>query len=129
MPKFSQKSLSNLSTCHPDLQKLFNEVIKYFDCTIIEGYRSEEDQFKAFKDGRSKIISGGKHNNSPSLAVDVAPFPIDWQDKERFYYFAGFVKGIATSLGIKIRWGGDWNENNNLKDQSFFDLPHFELKI
>ena len=128
MPKFSQQSLSKLSSCHPDLQRLFNEVINHFDCTIIEGYRSEQDQFKAFKDGKSKISSGGNHNHLPSLAVDVAPFPIDWQDKERFYYFAGFVNATAKSLGINIRWGGDWNGDNNLKDQNFFDLPHFELK-
>jgi hypothetical protein len=62
------------------------------------------------------------------LAVDVAPYPVDWNDKERFYYFAGFVKGVASSLGISIRWGGDWNSDNNLKNQTFFDLPHFELK-
>lgn len=129
MPKFSQQSLSKLSSCHPDLQRLFNEVINHFDCTIIEGYRSEQDQFKAFKDGKSKISSGGKHNSLPSLAVDVAPFPIDWQDKERFYYFAGFVNATAKALGINIRWGGDWNGDNNFKNQTFFDLPHFELKI
>ena len=43
-------------------------------------------------------------------------------------YFAGFVKGIALMLGIPIRWGGDWNGNNDLKDNNFDDLPHFELR-
>jgi peptidoglycan L-alanyl-D-glutamate endopeptidase CwlK len=128
MPKFSQLSLDKLSTCHQDLQKLFNEVVKDFDCVILQGYRSEEEQLNFFNHGKSKIKSGGKHNSSPSLAVDVAPYPVDWNDKERFYYFAGFVKGVASSLGISIRWGGDWNSDNNLKNQTFFDLPHFELK-
>ncbi len=68
-----------------------------------------------------------KHNQNPSLAADVAPWPLDWKDKERFYHFAGRVSGIAQMLGIAIRWGGDWNGNNDLKDQTFYDLPHFEL--
>jgi peptidoglycan L-alanyl-D-glutamate endopeptidase CwlK len=44
MPQFGKDSLTKLSTCHPDLQKLFNEVIKHYDCTILEGHRSDEDQ-------------------------------------------------------------------------------------
>ena len=127
MPQFGKTSLEKLATCHPDLQKLFKEVIKHYDCTIIEGYRSDKDQLKAFNAGNSDIKFGGKHNHSPSLAVDVAPWPVDWKDKEKFYHFSGFVLGIAKSLGIAIRWGGDWNKNNNLKDQTLFDLPHFEL--
>lgn len=127
MPEFGRKSKEQLSTCHPDLQKLFNEVIKDCDCTILEGHRSDEDQLKAFNAKKSKIKSGGKHNKKPSLAVDVAPWPIDWKDKNRFYHFAGKVQGIAQMLNIKIRWGGDWDCDNDLKDQSFYDLPHFEL--
>ena len=61
------------------------------------------------------------------MAVDVCPYPIDWNNKERFYHFAGYVKGIADSMGIKIRWGGDWDGDTVFDDQSFHDLPHFEL--
>ncbi len=103
-------------------------MIKHYDCTILEGYRSDEDQLKAFNTGKSKIKSGGKHNQKPSLAVDVVPWPIDWASKDRFYHFAGFVQGIAQMLDIKIRFGGDWNGNRNFKDQAFVDLPHFELE-
>jgi peptidoglycan L-alanyl-D-glutamate endopeptidase CwlK len=127
MPQFGRRSKEQLSSCHADLQKLFNEVIKHYDCTILEGHRSNEDQLKAFNAGKSKIKSGGKHNHSPSLAADVAPWPIDWCDKNRFYHFAGKVQGIAQMLNIKIRWGGDWDSDNDLKDQTLYDLPHFEL--
>jgi peptidoglycan L-alanyl-D-glutamate endopeptidase CwlK len=127
MPQFGKTSLEKLSTCHPDLQKLFKEVIKHYDCIILEGQRSDEDQLKAFNAGKSKIKSGGKHNHSPSLAVDVVPNPLNWKDKEKFYHFIGFVKATAIQLGIKIRCGGDWDGDNDLKDQTFFDLPHFEL--
>lgn len=136
MPKFSESSKQKLSTCHPDLQNLFNEVIKYFDCTIIEGFRNEEDQNQAFKTGNSKLKwPNGKHNKSPSNAVDVVPYPIDWKDTNRMRFFAGMVLGIAQMMKAQgrmnyaVRWGGDWNMNTDLKDQSFNDFPHFELVI
>lgn len=128
MPQFGKASLEKLSTCHSDLQKLFNEVIKNYDCTVIDGYRSNEKQQELFKAGKSKLQAGkSKHNHSPSLAADVAPFPIDWSDRLRFYHFIGFVKATAIQLGIKIRCGGDWDGDNDFKDQTFYDLPHFEL--
>lgn len=129
MPKFGRRSRKNLETCHEDLQELFNEVIKYFDCTVIQGHRGKEEQNKYFDEGKSKVkYPHGRHNASPSNAVDVVPYPIDWDDTDRMYYFAGYVKGIAASLGIPIRWGGDWNDNTEVKDTNFKDLPHFELR-
>ncbi len=61
------------------------------------------------------------------MAVDIAPYPIDWKDHKRFYYLAGIVKGVASQMGIKVRWGGDWDSDNDLNDQSFMDLGHFEI--
>lgn len=128
MPNFSKVSKDRLDTCHPDLQRLFNEVVKHYDCTIICGHRGQVDQDKAFSEGKSKLkYPKGKHNSTPSRAVDVSPYPIDWNDSSRFILFAGFVKGIAASMGIKIRWGGDWNANNFMSDEKFSDRPHFEL--
>jgi len=108
---------------------LFNEVIKHFDCSVIQGHRGKEDQNKAFKEGKSKLkYPNGNHNKSPSKAVDVAPYPINWNDRERFTYFAGYVVGIASQMGLKIRWGGDWDMDTEVKDNNFDDLPHFELR-
>ena len=42
--------------------------------------------------------------------------------------FAGYVQGVAEQLGIKIRWGGDWDSDFDFKDQTFNDLVHFELR-
>jgi len=75
MPSFSQKSLGKLDTCDIKLQRLFKEVIKITDCTIIEGHRTRERQAILFNDGKSKVRTG-KHNESPSQAVDVALWPI-----------------------------------------------------
>ena len=74
------------------------------------------------------MFPNGKHNSSPSLAVDCIPYPLDWSDRERMTYFAGFVKGIATMMGYPIRWGGDWDGDTILSDNNFDDLVHFEIK-
>ena len=129
MPKFGKTSRKRLNTCDEDLIALFEEVVKYFDCSVLEGHRGKELQNKYFKEGKSKLkYPDGNHNKKPSFAVDVVPYPIDWGDKERKIYFAGFVKGVAYQMGIPIRWGGDWNNNNDLEDNNFDDLPHFELR-
>jgi len=128
MFEFSVKSKEKLISAHPELQHLFNEVIKVIDCTVVFGHRDEEEQEEMVRKGYSKLhYPSSKHNKKPSLAVDVVPYPIDWEDRERFVYLAGIVKGIASQLQIKIRWGGDWNNNNDLKDQTWMDLPHYEL--
>ena len=131
MPKFGTKSVERLATCDEKLQKVFNEVIKYYDCTVTCGYRGKEDQNKAFDEGRSNArYPKGKHNNSPSTAVDIYPYPIDFENYDRLSHFAGFVLGIANSMGIKLRWGRDWHQEfwTNKKDTTKLrDYPHFEL--
>ena len=128
MPKFGRRSRERLATCHEDLQDLFKEVIKYVDCSIIEGQRDKERQNKLYEEGKTKVrYPNGRHNASPSRAADVVPYPIDWDDRERFHLFAGFVLGIAQSMEINIRWGGDWNKNFEVDDNQFDDFPHFEL--
>tara|TARA_R100000687_G_scaffold49271_1_gene39361 strand:+ start:230 stop:619 length:390 start_codon:yes stop_codon:yes gene_type:complete len=129
MAKFGKTSKKRLDTCEKDLQRLFKEVVKHFDCSVLEGHRGQEKQDKYFNEGKSKIkYPKGRHNASPSRAVDVVPYPVDWDDTERMYYFSGVVKGIAISLGINIRWGGDWDGDTEVQDTNFKDLPHFELR-
>jgi peptidoglycan LD-endopeptidase CwlK len=135
MPIFSQISKDRLSTCNFELQILFNYVIQFYDCTIVCGFRTKEDQEKAFADGFSKVHYPGTHSTKPSVAVDVAPYEktgIDWS-KTQSAHFAGFVIGIAYLLykqGLmkhKIRSGADWNSDNDIDDTTFWDANHFEL--
>ena len=143
MPSFSIQSAEKLNTCDLRLQNLFNEVIKTYDCTIIEGHRSEEDQQKLFNAGRTKVLHSN-HNFSPSRAVDAAPYiesihGIPWPSNfdlgsvsrqkatAQFYHFAGYVQALAVRMGISIRWGGDWDRDHYFSDQTFDDLVHFEL--
>lgn len=138
MPKFSQRSLANLATCHVDIQTLFNEVIKNFDCVITEGYRNQEDQEKAFNAGNSKLhYPHGKHNQKPSRAVDAYPFEekvtVNWKDINRIYYFSGYVMGVAQKLKDEgkmthsIRYGGDWDGDTQVRDETFKDIGHYEI--
>lgn len=130
MPHFSKRSLRRLDGCTYRLRNVFLEVVNQYDCTILEGHRGREKQNAAFRRGASKIEwPFGRHNLTPSLAVDVAPYPIDWENKKRFYHFAGYVQGKAAEMGIKLRWGGDWDQDFDLDDQDFNDLVHFEVAI
>ena len=129
MPYFGKSSKKRLSTCDDRLQKVFNEVIKHVDCSVLCGHRGKDDQNKAYKEGKSKAkYPNGRHNRQPSLAVDVSPYPIDWDDLERQTLFAGFVLGIAKQMGINLIWGNDWDGDFETKDTGLKDYPHFELK-
>ena len=135
MPEFSKTSMSKLETAHILQFELWNEVIKVFDCTIIEGHRGKAEQNRLFDLGRSRVMwPNSKHNEDPSLAIDAGPYYLEkphirWDKSAlyRWYFFGGVVKGIAIKMGIPIRWGGDWDMDTYVKDQRFNDLPHFEL--
>lgn len=125
MNKWSLTSEAALLTAHPQLRVLFDEVLQHFDCSVLVGYRGKDDQNRAYAEGKSKLQwPKSKHNMSPSRAVDVVPFPVDWNDKQRFILFAGFVLGVASQIGVDVRWGGDWNRDTMGID---WDLAHFEL--
>lgn len=81
MPRFSSKSAAKLATCDPRLRKIFEAVVRFFDCSILVGHRNEEDQNDAFDRGASKVrYPDSKHNRSPSLAADVDVYPSDLGD-------------------------------------------------
>jgi peptidoglycan L-alanyl-D-glutamate endopeptidase CwlK len=136
MPNFSQRSLDRLATCHDDIQKVMNESIKEFDFTVLSGYRSPDEQFELYKQGRelidSKWVKTGKtvtnvdgtnvlsnHNYNPSRAIDIAPYPINWDNIDRFIAMSNVVLKCAKELDIELEWGGNWRMK---------DYPHFELK-
>ena len=128
MPEFSEKSKRILATCHPKLIALCNTAIMRVDFSILSGHRGQKEQTKLMSDGKSHLgYPHSKHNKTPSMAVDLAPFPIDWQDTERFVLLAGYLLGIAVALEIDIRWGGNWSGSFQMEDQRLVDLPHIEL--
>ncbi len=143
---FGNSSKAKLATCHEDLQKIMELTIARtrIDFGISEGHRSVERQKQLFDEGRSKIdgiTRLGKHNHTPSEAVDIYIYHPDLEtrrklvyDKASLSYVAGVVISCATELVEKgeithtIRWGGNWDKDGViLQDQSFDDLPHFEI--
>ena len=129
MFKLSKASKAKLDTCHPKIQTLINEAIKYVDITVLEGHRNKEAQNREYEAGRSKLKwPHGKHNTIPSQAVDIAPYPIDWKDEKRFIRVLSFIQGLACGMGIKVRLGGDWN-SDFVFNESFYDWPHIELVL
>jgi peptidoglycan L-alanyl-D-glutamate endopeptidase CwlK len=143
MPRYSRRSKERLATCHMDLRKVFSFLINRWDFSILCGHRNEIDQTAAYEGGNSKLEwPNSKHNQSPSMAIDAVPWRddaphIDWEDRDRFIYFAGVVVATAEMMfdqGIishRVRWGGDWDldtiPNSSDPDNSFDDLGHFEL--
>ena len=135
---FGSRSIKNLTTCSPDLQRILWRAIKITpnDFTVLCGLRDEEAQNEAYATGRStKQWPHSVHNTEPSEAVDVAPWRISpvtgrgyipWKDQGCFYELAGVMKVAAILEGEEFRYGGDWDRDGLTQDQNFFDLGHFE---
>jgi peptidoglycan L-alanyl-D-glutamate endopeptidase CwlK len=128
MPHFSQKSTEKLLTCDPSIIQVCQKAIKLIDFTVVCGHRSNEEQDRLYAQGRTepgRIVTykkGGEsiHNGLPSQAIDLAPWPIDWNDLARFGELAGVIKTLAHQMVVPIMWGGDW--------PNFKDYPHFQLR-
>jgi hypothetical protein len=126
---YSKVSMVRLTSCCPELQETFLEVVKIMDNSIICGERGEKAQNDAVKIGASNTpFPQSKHNSHPSLAVDAEPYPIirGAYYKMRLSFFAGVVLTTGLKLGYKIRWGGDWDSDKDLSDNNLNDLYHFE---
>lgn len=120
MPKFSTKSLKQLETCAVSLQTIAHGAIKVYDFSVLQGYRGQKEQDEAFKRGASKLkFPFSRHNKYPSHAMDLVPYPIDWEDLNRFFELSGVIKTIAYQNNIRIKWGAEW--------ATLKDYPHWEL--
>ena len=116
--KLGTRSLQNLSGVHPDLVAVVKRAIEITeqDFTVIEGIRSINRQRELFKKGASTTMNS---RHITGHAVDMVPWPVDWNDLERFEIMSEAMKAAAEELEVPIVWGGDW--------KSFYDAPHFEL--
>ena len=120
--KFGARSLANLSSCTPEIQAILNKAIKHapIDFAVIEGHRSEDRQNQLVIDGKSQLRwPKSTHNSLPSRGVDVVPYPVDWEDAERFQFLAGYLMATARAMGYELEWGGFW--------KSFRDMPHYQF--
>ena len=128
MSDFMSASEKHLPLLHEKLRAVLYDAKELYNFRIISSYRGQPEQDELFGRGVSKKkYPNSKHNTNPSLAVDLVPYPIDWEDRERFYFLAGTIITVAKWKGINIRWGGDWDSDRDFNDNRFDDLGHFEL--
>ncbi len=127
MPAFSKTSETRLATCHPDLQAVCRELIKQYDFAVLEGYRNSTAQNAAYEAGNSHLrYPHSAHNKTPSLAVDIAPYPIDWGNLARFQEMITRFDAVAAVLRAHgeiqshFEYGAFW--------PNFKDYPHIEIK-
>lgn len=131
-------SHARYNASHPLIRKFLDEGIKHIDFKINESYRGKAAQEAAYRGGHSKARwLESAHNYLPSVAVDIVPVPLDWNNTKSFldvqavlgWYNpkTGKGHGVAKQLLLPIRWGGDWNMNGITSDETLVDLPHYEL--
>lgn len=135
MNRYSKKSQKHYDELHPDLQLILTHTLKIVDHSIVDGHRPPEEQLAAYNSGHSKV-KFGKHNYKPARAVDVQPYPLskDTREKrEQFYWLGGIMYGVAKTLYAEgkishdVRFGGDWDKDGDITDNNFDDLYHLEL--
>jgi len=120
---------ARLTKAHPDLRRLVEKVAETWELVVLEVARTPERQAELVAQGKSKTLQS-KHliqADGFAHAIDLAPLPVDWNDRARWYYFGGFCVATAIRLGLPVLWGGDWNRNTQVTDQTFNDLDHLEL--
>jgi len=138
---FGQGARSKLQPCHPDLVSIAELALDMspYDFTIVHGWRGEDVQNALFDSGAStKRWPMSKHNHCDgdgvpmSLAIDFAPWvggTIPWKETHIFAVIAGLLMAAASSTGVKVRWGGDWDSDGLTSDQKLMDWGHLELVI
>jgi len=140
--RFSKTSQDRLNTCESELIHLLSLSLQYspVDFGIACGHRSTEEQQALYARGRTEprsivtnidgISKLSKHNHKPSKAVDIYAWvngKVSW-DKEHLCLIAGVIYATAQAIGVKIRWGGNWDGDGEIiSDQILIDLPHYEL--
>lgn len=124
------------------------------DFTVLEGVRSDEQCWINYGKGRTAAQCRAKgvpeRYAQPRLgkvtwlsnplgsnhrkqrdgfghAVDLAPYPIDWEDLYRFDRLNSLMEAAAEAEGVNIRWGADWDEDGKPRERGETDSPHWEL--
>lgn len=137
---FSKRSLDNLKDVHPYLVGIVVNALRNtttIEFTVIEGVRTIERQQELLKKGTTETLNSKHCIQSTGFghAVDLLPYlpgvPSDeiWNKKDAFKSVSDAMFKSEEMLYLKIRWGGDWNQNGHSDDESFYDGPHFEILL
>lgn len=115
-------SLARINSAVAPLKALWLACDKDPNCPpfrVLEARRGRQAQEQAFSKGNSRAHFGqSPHNYDPPVALDVVPWPLDWNDIASFKRLGAFAIAKATELDLPIGWGGQW--------PTFKDYPHYE---
>ncbi len=127
------RSLERLKGVDPRLVNVVKLAISLseIDFSVLEGVRTLARQRELYAQGRTKpgkiVTWTMKSKHIEGKAVDLIPYPIDWNDLVKFNKIAAAMFRAAKQLGIKIRWGADWDGDGKPREKGETDSPHFEL--
>ena len=147
----SKLSLGRLNGVDANLVKVVQRAIEITpqDFMVVEGVRSKEQCYINYGKGRTvaqctakgvpakyaqpKLAKVTWLNNPLSSkhvsgkAVDLVPYPVNWNDLTKFDQVAKAMFAAAKELGVSIRWGADWDNDGNYREKGEYDSRHFEL--
>ena len=140
MYQLGNKSKEKLKGVHPNLVKVIERAIQLSskDFMVIEGIRTPERQVELYAQGRTKpgpIVTwtlNSRHfiqKDGWGHAVDLVPWPVDWNDTKKFDAIAEAMFKASKELGTPIRWGADWDRDGRPRERGETDSPHFELVV
>ena len=133
MFKLEKRSEERLVGVNPALVAVVRRAIELstVDFTVLEGKRTLERQQELFDQGRTKpgkiVTWTMKSKHLDGDAVDLVPFPVDWNDTKKFDAIAKAMFAAASELGVKLRWGADWDGDGKPREKGEYDSPHFEI--
>lgn len=131
--KLGKTSLARLKGVDETLVNVVKRAIEIseVDFTVLEGVRTLERQRELYAQGRTapgKIVTWTmKSRHIEGKAVDLVPYPLDWNDLEKFNKIKDAMFQAAKELDVNLRWGADWNENWHYREKGEYDSPHFEI--
>lgn len=131
-------SYKRLEGLHPDLIKVVLRALELStqDFFVLCGLRTMKEQKELYELGRTKpgnIVTWTlKSRHLPGAdgfgrAVDLCPYPVDWNTPSKFDAIAKAMSAAAKELNINIRWGADWDSDGKPREKGESDSPHFEL--
>lgn len=139
--RLGAQSLARLKGVHPQLVRVVQRAIEIskVDFMVLEGVRTPQRQRELYAQGRTKpgqivtwTLTSNHFVKSDGFghAVDLVPWPVDWEGPTRFPKFDEISRAMfaaAAELGVKIRWGADWDRDGKPRERGETDSPHFEL--
>ena len=149
--QLSKRSLSRLAGVDDKLVAVVKRAIEIsqVDFMVLEGVRSKEQCMINYGKGRTAAQVQAKGVparyakpsaakvtwlNNPfaskhvtGKAVDLVPYPVDWNDLKKFDLIAQAMLQAAKELGVPVRWGADWDGDGKPRERGESDSPHFEI--